>query len=131
MTNLFFVYGTLKLGYGNNRVLGNSSKFIGKGVTTNRYKVYNIGFPLACYSKKGKPMLGEIFEVTESSVVEALDRLEGQGRFYTRVKRLVKNIDFFDQELLAWIYEIPENSILLTGGLCNLNKQFNAYEWNR
>ncbi len=129
MTNLFFVYGTLKKGYGNNNLLG-KSYYLGKGLTSSKYTVYNSGFPLAKYNEEGNSLLGEVYRVEEQEVVRQLDQLEGNGSFYTRVVRPVVILDFFEEEVSAWIYEIERGSDY-GASYCKINPEFNAYEWKR
>jgi len=128
MTNLFFVYGTLKKGYGNNALLGNS-KYLGRGLTIDTYTVWHSGFPLAEYDLQGKPLLGEVYQV-DNTVANQLDQLEGNGSFYTRYVRSMKILDFFEEEIKAWIYEIPKGSNY-GATYCSINPEFNAYEWKR
>jgi len=129
MTNLFFVYGTLKRGEGNHRLLGNS-KYLGKGITVTNYNAYHSGFPMICPSDTGLPMLGEVYTVESAEVVATLDRLESNGQFYTRVVRPVKILDFFEQEVQAWVYELPD-APRYAATYCPVNQEHNSYFWSR
>jgi gamma-glutamylaminecyclotransferase len=129
MTNLFFVYGTLKRGEGNHRLL-EDSKYVGKGLTLATYKAYHCGFPAVSPDDEGLPMLGELYNVDSHLVVQALDRLESNGSFYTRIIRPVKILDFFEQEVNAWIYEVNDATRYF-GGYCPINQEHNAYYWSR
>lgn len=94
MTNLnkVFVYGTLKKGYGNNRLLQGSS-FLGKDKTKEEYILGDVGFPYAFPSyvfseitppqDLFKPVLGEVYEVDEETF-SRLDHLEGVPYHYKR-----------------------------------------------
>lgn len=126
MTELFFVYGTLKRGKGNHDLLGRS-KYIGKGITLTKYRAYSSGFPLILPDEEGKPMLGELYKVDSPVVVNELDRLESNGRFYTRIVRPVKILDFFQEQVEAWIYEVKDTSFCNT--YCEVNADYDAYEW--
>ena len=97
MNHLVFVYGSLKHGFGNHRVLG-SAEFIGPYVTPSCYTMRSMGaFPFV--EKSGDtPISGEIYEVDEDGL-RALDCLEGHPTFYKREK-----IDTDYGE--AWIYFI-------------------------
>lgn len=127
MKSLFFVYGTLKKGYGNHRVLGNST-FIGEAISVIKYELYNGGFPLAYRSVKGLKVKGELYCVLNEKVVQDLDRLEGNGHFYTRALRDFEHLPS-KKLTTAWIYEIPNQNY--RGALCGVNKEHNAYEWSR
>ena len=82
-----FVYGTLKRGFGNNRVL-RDSEFLGS-VTTQRsdLSLLNLGFPGLLEGLSDVPtgpVKGELFLVTDEKVMQGLDRLEGEGSLYFR-----------------------------------------------
>lgn len=95
-----FVYGTLKRGYGNNRVLLDS-EFIGEAVTVDRNLVLtNCGFPFMIENPQREavrgstaPVLGEVYLVSQLSVIEALDRLEGVPDLYMRYAKSVRLLD--------------------------------------
>ena len=70
-----FVYGTLKRGYGNNRLLTRST-FVSEGVVRN-HRLYNSGFPVATPSE-GDSITGEVWDIGDSKdTLENLDSLEG------------------------------------------------------
>jgi gamma-glutamylaminecyclotransferase len=81
--HLIAVYGTLKKGFGNHRLLVNS-KFIGSYVTESKHVMINHGIPEA--SPKwdiGKQLSVELYEVNDK-VLEDLDSLEGSPDWYYR-----------------------------------------------
>jgi gamma-glutamylcyclotransferase (GGCT)/AIG2-like uncharacterized protein YtfP len=129
MTNLFLVYGTLKQNEGNHKLL-KGCKYLGKGVTLNNYSVFHMGFPQAMSNEKGLPLLGEVYEVTSSVVVDELDSLESNGYFYTRKIREAKIIDFFEEIVKVWVYEVPDRRFA-GGTYCSINQEYQAYEWKR
>ena len=97
-----FVYGTLKNGHGNHRLLA-TSKFLGRSYIEGRYKMLSLGgFPglVASQSLPEAHIVGEVYQVSED-VFQALDYLEGHPRFYERMKvpTQYKN---------AWAYFLPE-----------------------
>jgi gamma-glutamylaminecyclotransferase len=128
MKSLFFVYGTLKKGYGNHPAL-KDSLFIGEATSVEKYKVFNCGFPMAFKDKEGLKVKGELYSVTQPEVVERLDQIEGNGHFYTRAIRKFRHIET-GKLATAWIYEINDHYRLGTD-YCKVNKQHNAYEWSR
>jgi len=79
ITEYYFVYGTLKRGYGNNRILQQSptAKFIEEGVTKPEYNLYHLGgFPGV--TENGETAVqGEIWEVSDDYTKRRLDMLEG------------------------------------------------------
>jgi len=80
---LIFVYGSLKSGYGNNIVLGDSD-FIDFYATNSKYTMYDLGaFPAVAVG--GKSVIsGEIYSVNDE-ILEAVDMLEGvDHNFYER-----------------------------------------------
>ena len=112
MTNLFVVYGTLKSGYGNHRLLDNKADvaFKGRVVSQDRYIVRGMGFPLAIKNGEEelkKPLQGELYEVNNEEVVQSLDWLESNGSFYTREIRPFTTDN--GETVEAWIYLIGED----------------------
>jgi gamma-glutamylaminecyclotransferase len=90
-----FVYGTLKRGYGNNRLL-TDSKFVGEGQTVARCRLFDSGFPVLRPRLKKRdgawnaPVRGEVYEVSSAEVMQRLDQLEGEGFMYHRRKKKIK-----------------------------------------
>lgn len=72
---LFLVYGTLKKGHGNNRLL-KDAEFLGKFSTEPVYTLYDGGFPYV--EREGKTAIqGELFKVTNSTTINNTFNLEG------------------------------------------------------
>lgn len=95
-----FVYGTLKEGYGNNRLLTGHTK-VGDFIVQN-YKLYDCGFPVA-WPSEGEFITGEIWDIHDSQeTLLRLDRLEGEGSMYNRTDIVAINND--GQEELAQMY---------------------------
>lgn len=77
-----FVYGSLKSGYWNNTVLGDSP-LIGTGTTTTEeFTMYDGGFPYVTDEGSGR-VFGEVYEADDATLVR-LDRLEGVPHHYVR-----------------------------------------------
>lgn len=78
-TEYYFVYGTLKRGYGNNRILQQSStaEFIEEAVTEPKFNLYHLGgFPGV--TENGETAVhGEIWAVSDQETKRRLDMLEG------------------------------------------------------
>jgi gamma-glutamylaminecyclotransferase len=80
---LVFVYGTLKRGYSNNRLLNNAT-YLGKATTMSRWAMIgkNMPFPyLLEIDPKGHKISGEVYAV-DKNTKRALDRLEGTPHHY-------------------------------------------------
>lgn len=81
---LIATYGTLKRGYGNNRILqAPNCKFVSDGVVRG-YKLFNSGFPVS--SESGTDCIRvEVFEIgdpdTEGDALVTLNRLDGLEGF--------------------------------------------------
>ena len=75
-----FVYGTLKRGYGNHRLLRDAA-FLGQAATTDKFMLVDCGFPYMFRPKFNllpqKRVLGEVFETFNPEIVKDLDSLEG------------------------------------------------------
>lgn len=80
-----FVYGSLKQGFGNHRLL-KSSTLVGKAETVERsFQMYSLGaFPGVVWSDRNVATVkGELYRV-DSDTLDNLDRLEGHPTFYRR-----------------------------------------------
>lgn len=98
---LVFVYGTLKLGYSNHSVLGDS-KFIDHGVTEDTCLMYDNGhFPTVTIEDGGVHVTGELF-ACDADAIQRLDWLESNGTMYTREERLVNTNN--NGMMKVWIY---------------------------
>lgn len=106
MKQLFFVYGTLKRGFGNNRLM-EGSKFISEGTTVEKYLFYKRGIPFVSKVDNNPNTVnvnGELYEVDENQI-PAIDRLEGHPNWYRRELIDIKTPD--NQTVQAWIYFMP------------------------
>ena len=100
--HLVFVYGTLKKGYRNHRLLANQM-FIGHATTINKYKLYDLGaFPGMVEVKNGDKVRGELWMV-DSHTMRALDYLEGVPLLYQR--KLVQLASHPDIEVETYIFQ--------------------------
>lgn len=121
LTNLF-VYGTLKRGFGNNRLLPPET-FVGKATSVDeKYVMWGRGFP---FLAEGLPSGAEHFPITNDlarvtgeiyavpkNVLDRCDGLEGHPDWYRRFERrfilteLSQNETPFEigEEVTAWVY---------------------------
>lgn len=120
-----FVYGTLKSGYGNNRLLDGQT-FL-ESSFLNGYKMFYSGgvgsFP-CIIPDKDSVIRGEVWDIGEDmDCLQRLDWLEGHPRMYKRTTEFHPYHN--DLEVYVWNYpmndkyvEVPKNSN-------------NEYEWSR
>src|SRR5262249_3632646 len=84
MIHRVFVYGTLKRGNYNHRLLQEfDAKFIGEAQTENRYAMRSHHFPVIFEDNCGLPVAGEIYHVNDDCLAR-LDQLEGVPHMYER-----------------------------------------------
>ena len=108
MTNLVFVYGTLKKGFGNHRLL-EQAKFGGRGYI-ERVKMLNLGAFPALIRGGTRAAEGEIYYINDHTL-SALDRLEGHPTFYERQEAKIYPFgDEFGEHLFAWCYFLSKDS---------------------
>jgi gamma-glutamylaminecyclotransferase len=103
--NLVAVYGTLKKGYSNYHRHLSSAKFVGSGVTKNKYPLLIQGLPYMVDQKgEGHNVEVDIFKVSDATL-GSLDMLEGHPRWYVR-----KEIPIFTDGriLTCWLYFNPK-----------------------
>lgn len=111
---LYAVYGTLMSGFGNHRLLSSQSKendfsnlhsgveFVGNDVTSEKFDMFDIGFPGIVPNEKGTGVHIEVYSVSSPQIKHRLDMLEGHHRatntgMYKCQKVKTKHGD-------AWIY---------------------------
>lgn len=82
MTTHVFVYGTLRRGEGNHRLLVDA-RFVRETRTVPAFTLCDLGAYPALLEGGGTSVLGEVYEVTRAELA-ALDRLEGHPTFYRR-----------------------------------------------
>lgn len=76
MSNLLFIYGTLKRGHQRHHLL-QDQRFIGVAHTSPNYNIYPYGgFPALVCVENGNRIYGELYEVTDSCIME-IDAVEG------------------------------------------------------
>jgi len=105
LCNRVFVYGSLKKGEWNNRILGDSD-LLSETVTKGDFCLGNVGFPYAFsaaitpdeYKKLLHPVRGEVWKVDTFRTFLSLDGLEGYPHHYNR--RIIRTTT----GLSAWMY---------------------------
>lgn len=93
-----FVYGTLKQGFGNHRVMERAkSSLIGTFKTLPEFTMLHLGGFPGIIDGGHTAITGELWEVEE---IEGLDALEGHPTFYRRTEILLEG---YDQPVEAYI----------------------------
>jgi len=82
MKSLVFVYGTLKRGFSNNAILGNS-RLIGDWRTDPVFKMLHLGYFPGVVFPGEDSIKGELFEVNDV-IMEKLDVLEGYPTLFDK-----------------------------------------------
>lgn len=102
---LLAVYGTLRKGYHNHRLL-HGSKFIGTGLTVERHRMHGTTVPFVLEgdeNNEGGRIRVEVYAVEPRQLSGPLDRLEGHPTTYTRRKTSVL-IDNAKAPIETWLY---------------------------
>jgi gamma-glutamylcyclotransferase (GGCT)/AIG2-like uncharacterized protein YtfP len=104
------VYGTLKKGYSNHRLLKNYN-FIGTQLIKGYFKLYDLG-PFPGIKPGDGNLFIEIYEVNDQVGLDSLDRLEGYPHLYDK-----DYIDTSFGEVLLYVYngQINENKLIKDG----------------
>jgi gamma-glutamylaminecyclotransferase len=92
-TILLFVYGTLKRGCHNNRLL-TGQRYVGEAVTVPHYRLYDLGsYPAMVEDRTGGlAVRGELWEVSEGCLA-ALDEYEDVPILYVRRRIAVDGVN--------------------------------------
>lgn len=102
--NKVFVYGTLKRGFGNHRLLANA-KFIGPAMLAGNHTLLDSGFPVCMHvtndKGEGGVVLGEVYAI-DTTTLRWLDRLESEGAMYNRLPQEVVYQDGTAE--VVWVY---------------------------
>lgn len=111
MTEKFkvFVYGTLKRNQRASSKLA-EARYVGLGKSMTVFEMYGSKdqFPMIFDAADGRPVLGEVYEVSEGTFQE-LDKYEGYPNFYNR--KLIYIQMFLDSRLeQAWVYYVKKKT---------------------
>lgn len=103
---LVFVYGTLKKGFGNHRVMERArGEYVGD-TTIQHATMYSLGaFPAIALDKRAKTEVhGEVYRIADAEGLKPLDWLEGYPRFYNRSE--------VESPLgKVWVYHIDKSTL--------------------
>lgn len=84
VTDKLFVYGTLKRGFHNHRIL-KDCRYLSTAITKPAFDMFAGAFPVVMEgnSPDARRVYGEIYQITPE-VIEECDALEGEGEMYHR-----------------------------------------------
>lgn len=101
---LVVVYGTLRDGHYNNRLLDTSTKLSMVKLNGKATMYSNGGFPILSFAETGNEteIVGELYEVPDQQAMARLDSLEGYPRWYNRTERQFTTAE--GDTVTAWIY---------------------------
>jgi gamma-glutamylaminecyclotransferase len=94
-----FVYGTLRQGEGNHRLLL-SARFVGEAHTVPGFALYDLGAFPGLVREGAGTVTGELYDVDEATLA-ALDRLEGVPSFYRRERIELEGVGSTDAYTLT------------------------------
>ena len=99
-TPYVFVYGTLRQGWGNHRLLEGVDKYA-DSITLKKYAMYASGIPFVTEYEKDTHIVGELYKVDEERL-DSLDGLEGHPVSYCR--KVIEVMTKDAEVVKAWIY---------------------------
>jgi gamma-glutamylaminecyclotransferase len=126
-THQIWVYGTLRSGNGNNRIMfngGGKAELLGVATTRDKFHLFDGGFPRLARRPNGHSntlnkfkgrVRGEVWKVDDKAFANC-DQLEGHPTFYRREIIRVE-YDANKHETMAWAYVIvrwPRTDPLVT-----------------
>jgi gamma-glutamylcyclotransferase (GGCT)/AIG2-like uncharacterized protein YtfP len=107
-----FVYGSLKKGFDNHKLLDKYAKRVGKASTVGKFAMYEDSFGNYPYLVKEPitKVMGELYEIKRKELLDKIDDFEGAPEYYQRKKIKVKTHKGVN---LAFVYireneEIPQ-----------------------
>ena len=110
---LLFVYGSLKKGFDNHKLLEKSTKRLGKAHTVSKFGMYEDSFGNYPYliTKPISKIDGELYQINRKELLEEIDEFEGAPDYYQRQRIKVKTHHGVN---LAYVYirkdaNVPKN----------------------
>jgi gamma-glutamylcyclotransferase (GGCT)/AIG2-like uncharacterized protein YtfP len=90
---LLFVYGSLKKGFDNHRLLEKSAKRLGKAKTVSKFGMFEDSFGNYPYlvNKPINKIEGELYEINRKELLGKIDEFEGAPDYYQRKRIKVKS----------------------------------------
>ena len=108
MSNLVFVYGSLKSGHWNNCLL-EKAEFLGKAVTKDLLLMTTVGFPymipedMVDDPSKLRTVIGEVYRVNDDLTRKRLDNLEGVDYGHYKHKEVFVELDGKAVKTVAYV----------------------------
>lgn len=128
----YFVYGTLKRGYGNHSLL-EDSEFVGPAKTLESFVMVSVGYPYLFRSTghPEKPVLGELYAVESSAVEQRLDWLEGieHDHYFKETVEVECNGEIYKANIYTATLSTIDEIFDLEPDVTNIND--GVYEWVR
>ncbi len=117
------VYGSLRQGFGNHRVL-KDSEYLGTFKTNDLFTMYSLGaFPyIKPDEKNGIPITVELYKVISDNIAYGLDCLEGYPSFYDKKNITIQNFET-DLEIKTYFIERESESVIVESGDWSLFKK--------
>ncbi|GAB5442889.1 MAG: gamma-glutamylcyclotransferase [Fuerstiella sp.] len=110
MTQLIFVYGSLKRGYELHRYL-QWEQFQGEAHTEPAYRLVDCGsYPGLLSAKDGHAIHGEVYLVSDETL-QVLDEVEGVEEDLYRRAAVRLQPPFDQQDVQAWFYNQPTDHL--------------------
>jgi|GEM_PF-1061598 len=98
-----FVYGSLKKGFDNHKLLEKATKRVGKATTIRKFGMFEDSFGNYPYlvPKPISKIEGELYQINRKEILDKIDEFEGAPDYYQREKIRVKT---HKGEKMAFVY---------------------------
>ena len=104
MSQLIFVYGSLKRGYALHSLL-RQQLFLGNAVTEPLYRMFDLGnYPGLVPCADGLAIRGEIYRV-DSETLHRLDEAEGVAEALYARREILLQSNFLEETVHAWFWQ--------------------------
>lgn len=116
---LIAAYGTLRLGYGNSRLVDikGETKHLGTGKTDSKYTMRATGIPFVGKAPNTQIVV-DIWEIDEETHLPNVDALEGHPDWYRREK--VNCTLDSGEKVQAWLYFYESSAQIVESGDYNI-----------
>lgn len=114
MSEYVAVYGSLRKGLHNHKMLGSERELVGEGIVRG-FGMYSLGlYPALTRVGRHTDVVVELYHVSDDAMID-LDHLEGYPNYYTRK---LCPIIIGDESVPAWVYymkEQPDTEFVVSG----------------
>lgn len=108
-----FVYGTLKRGFSNHRLL-EGARFVGCARTAQPYALYESDYPLVYRKERVSTIGGEVYEMDPDQLMH-LDRLEQHPDYYCRDQVDVVLEGGARESVWLYFFPVPQGTLIESG----------------